>query len=336
MTGKRSRALTRTTSVSHLGSAGNLSQEFSPLLENPKEKLKPTIKESPACAPRVVIGFDPKPAAHGLDISECGVAAPRSAPCSPSFQDRTTSPRSLLNTLFSRHGQRVKATEGVGLGIVLHAPTPALVAEDIKISILERPMEADHIAIPVRDEISPLRPREIPVAQPRRHSHPIPTPGISPCHISHQAAAHQQCAADTKQGSVSGRQGSRQRVARPVLAWLEQDALKVDRRDTFLLAPSSARSFVEENVAAVLTASSHFLDECSFCKRHLPKDKDIFMYRLVFLCTSLSRFLVLTMCCFLVFFFGCASVLLYMHGVMHARFQRCFLIVCCDGLLSQR
>lgn len=269
MTGKRPRALTRTASVSQLGSAGNLSQEFSPLLENPKEKLKPTIKESPpVCAPRVVIGFDPKPSAHGLDISECGVASPKSAPCSPSFQDKTSSPRSVLNSLlFSRQRGKATTTEGVGLGIVLHAPTPAVVSEDIKISILERPMEADHIAIPVRDETSPLRPREIPVAQPRRHSHPIPTPGISPCHFSHQASKQ----ADTKQAtSVSDR-------PRPVFGWLEQD---VDRRDTFLLAPSPARSLVgDHNVSAALTASSHFLDECSFCKRHLPKDKDIFMYR---------------------------------------------------------
>jgi hypothetical protein len=264
MTGKRPRALTRTASVSQLGSAGNLSQEFSPLLENPKEKLKPTTKESPpACAPRVVIGFDPKPSAHGLDMGECGVASPKSAPCSPSFQDRTSSPRSVLNSLFSRQRGKAAAamTEGVGLGIVLHAPTPA--AEDIKISI---PAEADHVAIPVRDETSPLRPREIPVAQPRRHSHPIP---ISPCHFS------QQCVQTTKQATSA----SDRPVARPVLGWLEQDVLKVDRRDTFLLAPSPARSLVGDNVAAALTASSHFLDECSFCKRHLPKDKDIFMYR---------------------------------------------------------
>ena len=285
MTGKRPRALTRTASVSQLGSAGNLSQEFSPLLENPKEKLKPTIKESPpACAPRVVIGFDPKPSAHGLDTSDCGVASPKSAPCSPSFQDKTSSPRSVLNSLFSR--QRGKGTEGVGLGIVLQGPAPAPASEDIKISILEIPTEAvDHIAIPVRDETSPLRPREIPVVQPRRHSHPIPTPGISPCHFSHQVAAHQQQGvADGKLAtSAAGRQGSHQHhpVARPVLGWLEHDALKVDRRDTFLLAPSPSvrSSLVGENVAAALTASAHFLDECWFCKRHLPKDKDIFMYR---------------------------------------------------------
>ncbi|KAG0575827.1 hypothetical protein KC19_5G033900 [Ceratodon purpureus] len=264
MTGKRPRALTRTASVSQLGSAGNLSQEFSPLLENPKEKLKPTIKESSpapaACAPRVVIGFDPKPSGHGFEGGECGVASPKSAPCSPSFQDKTSSPRSVLNSLFSR--QRVKTTgEGVGLGIVLQ---PAAVSE---IGVVEK---VDHIVVCVGEDIGPLqRVREIPVSQPRRHSHPIPTPGISPCHFSHQASKQVEAKVVA---SVSERP-----VARPVLGWLEQE---VDRRDTFLLAPSPARSLVgDHNVSAALTASSHFLDECSFCKRHLPKDKDIFMYR---------------------------------------------------------
>jgi len=231
MTGKRPRALTRTTSVSQL-SSGNLSQqEFSPLLENPKEKLKPTIKDNLG-SPRVVIGFDPKPC---LEVA--------SAPCSP---NKASSPRSVLNSLFSR--QRAKPTaEGVGLGIVLHAP------EDTKI----RP--ADHIVIPVRDEVC------VPIVHSRRQSHPIPTPGISPCHSSHRVADHP----EKERGSA----------VRPILGWLEHDVVKVDRRDTFLLAPSPARSLMGDNVAAALTASAHFLDECSFCKRHLPKDRDIFMYR---------------------------------------------------------
>lgn len=67
---------------------------------------------------------------------------------------------------------------------------------------------------------------------------------------------------------------------RPILGWMEQDTLKVDRRDTFLLAASPARgSLVVGDDTAALTATTHFLDECSFCKRHLPEDKDIFMYR---------------------------------------------------------
>lgn len=280
MTGKRPRALTRTASVSQL-SSGNLSQEFSPLLENPKEKLKPTIKPdaSPTAgcsSPRVVIGFDPKPSAHGLNLSECGVvASPKSAPCSPSFHDKASSPRSVLNSLFSR--QRVKPatpTDGVGLGIVLHAPTPTLAPEDIKISILERP--GDHIAIPVRDDVvSPPQRLQIPVVHTRRHSHPIPTPGISPCHSTHH---HAHCKDLACEAAAAARKGSHPPALRPVLGWMEHDVLK---RDTFLLAASPARSLMaSENAAAVLTASSsHFLDECSFCKRHLPKDKDIFMYR---------------------------------------------------------
>jgi len=133
------------------------------------------------------------------------------------------------------------------LGIVLHAP------EDTKI----RP--ADHIVIPVRDEVC------VPIVHSRRQSHPIPTPGISPCHSSHRVADHP----EKERGSA----------VRPILGWLEHDVVKVDRRDTFLLAPSPARSLMGDNVAAALTASAHFLDECSFCKRHLPKDRDIFMYR---------------------------------------------------------
>lgn len=234
MTGKRPRALTRTASVSQLSSGSLSQQEFSPLLENPKEKLKATSisgSGSGSSSPRVVIGFDPKPC---LEVA--------SAPCSPSFNDKASSPRSVLNSLFSRQPRtKPTTTEGVGLGIVLHAP------EEISV--------ADHIAIPVRDEIS------VPVVHSRRHSHPIPTPGISPC--------HSQCVADI----IVPKGGSKQRV--PILGWLDHDVLKVDRRDTFLLAPSPAR-----DVAAAFTASaSHFLDECSFCKRHLPKDKDIFMYR---------------------------------------------------------
>lgn len=248
MTGKRPRALTRTTSVSQL-SSGNLSQqEFSPLLDkNPKEKLKPTINNninkdnniSMCSSPRVVIGFDPKPC---LEVA--------SAPCSP---NKASSPRSVLNSLFSRQRAKPTTAEGVGLGIVLHA------VEDTK----TRP--ADHIVIPVREDTV-----SVPVVvQTRRHSHPIPTPAISPCHSSHGVADHPHPEIKKERGSG----------ARPILGWLEHDVIKVDRRDTFLLAPSPARSLMGENVAAALTASTHFLDECSFCKRHLPKDKDIFMYR---------------------------------------------------------
>ncbi|XP_024365466.1 uncharacterized protein [Physcomitrium patens] len=278
MTGKRPRALTRTASVSQLGS-GNLSQEFSPLPENPKEKLKPTIKDPPSCAPRVVIGFDPKPAsAQGPSYSECGGVSPKSSPCSPCFQDKASSPRSALNSLFSRQPRCVKPSDGVGLGIVLHAhsPAPVLFVEDIKTSINERSVEAaDHISIPVREDISPQRYWDIPVVQSRRHSHPIPTPGISPCHFSNQITNHQH----PENRPVMKGPKHHQEV-RPILGWMEQDTLKVDRRDTFLLAASPARgSLVVGDDTAALTATTHFLDECSFCKRHLPEDKDIFMYR---------------------------------------------------------
>lgn len=260
MTGKRPRALTRTASVSQLSSGSLSQQEFSPLLENPKEKLKPTVKDSAGSSPRVVIGFDPKPSSTTTHNNPA--SSPKSAPCSPSFHDKASSPRSVLNSLFSRQrgGVTTTTTEGVGLGIVLHTPSHTLAPE---VSI-----PTDHIAIPVH-EIPQWQ--QIPT---RRHSHPIPTPGISPCHSSHQqcvvVAEHKPC--------ESSRKGS-QAVQRPILGWLEQDVLKVDRRDTFLLAASPARSLMGDNVAAALTASSHFLDECSFCKRHLPKDKDIFMYR---------------------------------------------------------
>lgn len=234
MTGKRPRALTRTASVSQLSSGSLSQQEFSPQ-EKLKEKLKQPII-NPCLSPRVVIVFDPKPC---LEVA--------SAPCSPSFNDKASSPRSVLNSLFSR--QRAPA-EGVGLGIALHAPE-----EISNISVVVH--SGDHIAIPVRDEVA------VPIVQhARRHSHPIPTPGISPC--------HSQCHPDPFLI-----RGSKQQQQRPILGWLDHE-LKVDRRDTFLLAPSPAQgSFV----AAALTASTHFLDQCSFCKRHLPKDKDIFMYR---------------------------------------------------------
>jgi hypothetical protein len=232
MTGKRPRALSRTASVSQLGS-GNLSQEFSPLPENPKEKLKPTVinkEPSPTAlpSPRVVIGFDPKPFESSL--------SPKSAPCSPSFNEKASSPRSVLNSLFSRHQRVAKPSDGVGLGIALAEDTPDIV-------------------IPV------VSPREIPVVHQRRHSHPIPTPGISPCRLQDARVSPQRKACNQP---------------RAVLAWMEP----VDRRDTFLLAETPVRgSVMTGDVAAALTASSHFLDECSFCKRHLPEDKDIFMYR---------------------------------------------------------
>ena len=271
MTGKRPRpALTRTASVSQLGS-GTFSQEFSPLPENPKEKLKATVKEAspPVCAPslsapRVVIGFDPKPVLHGGCFGpECAVDSPKSAPCSPSFNDKASSPRSVLNSLFSRQ-RCVKPSDGVGLGIALNPP--ALVSEEVKID--KPPTDVDHIAIPVRDDSSPPRSREIPVAHSRRHSHPIPTPGINAHHFSHEIHS---------KPALKG--PSNQPVARPVLGWLEQEALKVDRRDTFLLSASPSRSINNSDVSNALTAATHFLDECSFCKRHLPEDKDIFMYR---------------------------------------------------------
>lgn len=279
MTGKRPRALSRTASVSQLGS-GSFSQEFSPLPENPKEKLKQTIKEAspPALsAPRVVIGFDPKPGVHFK--VECAVDSPKSAPCSPCFNDKASSPRSVLNSLFSRQ-RCVKPSDGVGLGIALHAPTPACATSDVKISIAEKSADADHIAIPVRDDFSPPRPREIPVAHSRRHSHPIPTPGISACHFTpytHAQQEHERVADATNKPILA--KASQQPVARPVLGWMEPDSLKVDRRDTFLLGASPARNLASGDATTALTDSSHFLDECSFCKRHLPADKDIFMYR---------------------------------------------------------
>jgi hypothetical protein len=223
MTGKRPRALTRTASVSHLGS-GNLSQEFSPLPENPKEKLKssPPAAAAAAASPRVVIGFDPKPA-----------DSPKSAPCSPCFNDKASSPRSVLNSLFSRQ-RCVKPSDGVGLGIALHDTKPT--------NPPATPDDAHHIAVPAS-------PCAIPVAHSRRHSHPIPTPGISACHFSHQT--HDQ-------------PSLHQPAARPALGWLDLDALKVDRRDTFLLGASPSRSLP----TTTSSSSSHFLDECSFCKRH--------------------------------------------------------------------
>ncbi|XP_024398942.1 uncharacterized protein [Physcomitrium patens] len=278
MTGKRPRALPRTPSLSQLGS-GNFSQEFSPLPENPKEKLKPTIKEPPSCAPRVVIGFDPKPlSAHVASPIECGGISPKSAPCSPCFQDKACSPRSVLNSLFSRQPRCVKPSDGVGLGIVLHShiSNPAPVLDDIKISVIDGPNETvDHIAIPVRDAISPQRPRDISDVSSRRHSHPIPTPRISPCRFSHKAANHPH--PTDKQVT----KGPNHQVARPVLAWMESDALKVDRRDTFLLGASPARGspMGGEDTGGLAATTTHFLDMCSFCKRHLPEDKDIFMYR---------------------------------------------------------
>jgi hypothetical protein len=210
MTGKRPRpALSRTTSVSQLGSGGNLDNEFSPLPENPKEKLKPTIVMKEASPPRVVIGFE---------CPNSTVPLPP-APSSP----KGASPRSVLNSLFSRHQRVVKPVEGVGLSIAL---------------------QDDHIAIPVREECCTI---PVPVQHQRRHSDPIPTPAISPGR-----------GVSTKTGPPP--------PPRAFVAWMEPE---VDRRDTFLL----------QETPVISVFKTHFLDECSFCKRHLPEDKDIFMYR---------------------------------------------------------
>lgn len=317
MTGKRQRALTRTASVSQL-SSGALSQEFSPLLENPKEKLKPTAigaREQAFCAPRVVIGFEPKPAT--CDRALCTKSAP-SSPCY--YQEKAASPRSGLNSLLSRqqwgagagtvngNSGSKKSSEGVGLGIVLHgtgtttttAPTPTpddvvSAVEDVKISILEREnhhhyqQRGDHTIVPVREDIittSPQRSRFTINQQtppPRRHSHPIPILAAGSSYV-------QPCSDDFVEvlQPAQDSQLPQQPVAvRPPIGWMEREDLVVDRRDTFLLAPSPVRSshmgenYRSNNVAlqTALTAAVHFLDECSFCKRHLAEGKDIFMYR---------------------------------------------------------
>lgn len=319
MTGKRTRALTRTASVSQL-SSGAFSQEFSPLLENPKEKLKPTTignREQAFCAPRVVIGFEPKPAT--CDRALCTKSAP-SSPCY--YQEKAASPRSGLNSLLSRQQRGMgagsvngskKASEGVGLGIVLHgtgttattAPTPhpddvVSAVEDVKINILEREnyhhhhhlqQGGDHTIVPVREDIittSPQRSRFTVSQQtppPRRHSHPIP--------ILVAGSSYVQPSGDDVVEVLQPVQGSQLPqqpvVVRPPIGWMEREDLMVDRHDTFLLAPSPVRSSHmgggenhRNNSAALqtaLTAAVHFLDECSFCKRHLAEGKDIFMYR---------------------------------------------------------
>lgn len=205
MAGKRPRSLSRTVSVSQLGSR-TLSQEFP--AKNPIED------PVPVSSPRIVVGFDPKP-------------FETSPPYSPRFHEKSSSPRSVLNSLFSRHQRKV--SDGVGLGIAL--------AEGCQVP---------NVVVPV------VGPWEKLVVHQRRHSNPIPTlvrdAGVAP--------QRKECNQE-----------------RAEFASMEP----VDRRDAFVVGEAPAReSVVTEKV---VTVSSHFLEKCSLCKRHLPEDQDIFMYR---------------------------------------------------------
>lgn len=284
MPGKRPRPLRRTTSVSLLGS-GSFSHGSSPLLEHPKEKMKPTIKEPVPCAPRLVIGFNPKPSLE-CEIGTASVLSPRVA--SPRVitptgsNEKIGSPRSGLESLLTSGRWDRREADGVGLGIVaaLHSKNPSALAEEgmpnkaaetecvVSMAVNNAHNAHSHSSKPCQAP---------PPTQSRKQSHPIPIllPGMSPsshgrspCHaFNHPAGAQQHTEGD-----------EHQKPAPPVQAWLPQADPDVNRCDTFLLGPSPVTR-QRQYLNTANSSAVHFLDACYFCKRHLGEGKDIYMYR---------------------------------------------------------
>jgi hypothetical protein len=296
MTGKRPRAFRRTSSGSIIESE-SFTHEFSPLLEHPKEKPKqPTLNESVPAPPRLVIGFDPKPA-----LSENGngdVAACWKPPPSPSNGEKSPSQRSGLESLLSVPRESRKAVNEVaGLGIV-QANMHSTVAqeekeeEELKIDNIVnslRTTQSDHVAPTAIDKAHPgllspnpcynaassYQPQALRQFSPMHHA-PGPTSELD----SGLPASSQHSLISGDIHPLSTRANGEDDPA--MLSWLRpSDYREADCDAGFLLRASAfnAHVHVVPDVAASAAAAVHFLDACYFCKRHLVDGKDIYMYR---------------------------------------------------------
>ncbi|KAJ7548082.1 hypothetical protein O6H91_08G116700 [Diphasiastrum complanatum] len=275
MLGKRSRSMRRIASMVSVGLECAPIDTFPPA-EQRKEKQS-SLKCSLPCAPRVVIGFNPKACLDKEDEKKPLPVTPPSEKQSSSPKSRPTSGLESLLTSPRPAGNKNLQTVGLNFLAALDSdPELPKDGDSSKIGVAECGSMAPGIAngyahIPPYSDLQQTQSST--VGNTFKQSHPIPiaqSPLLQPAaqyKLQHQNSSHSSQREPVRLNTQAPRKHTE--------GYVHGDG-EVGRC-VFSFLTTSPGTY--EGADCVCLGSMDFMEACFLCKRHLGQGRDIYMYK---------------------------------------------------------